>query len=157
MSFEAHGGTRGGKTHGGPLTRLVNRFVARRARRSATASMGPMKLAVLTTIGARSGLPRENPVGWFPGGDGSYLVVASANGARNNPAWFHNIAAHPDDVTLEIGPRKIAVSAEQLHGAEREAALRSIIEAAPQFAGYNDKTDRVIPVVRLTERPAPPS
>jgi len=157
MSFEAHSGTRGGKTTSGPFMRLVNRFVARRARRSATASMGPMKLAVLTTVGAKSGLPRENPVGWFPGEDGSWLVVASANGARNNPAWFHNIAAHPDEVTLEIGPRKIPVRAEQLHGAERAAALRSIVESAPQFGGYADKTDRVIPVIRLTERTSDPS
>ncbi|MCL3837840.1 nitroreductase family deazaflavin-dependent oxidoreductase [Aeromicrobium duanguangcaii] len=152
MSFEAHGGTRGGRSTGGPLVRLANKFMARRARRSASASLGPMKIAVLTTVGAKSGQPRENPVGWFPGTDGSWLIVASANGAKNNPAWFHNIAAHPDEVTLEIGPRKIPVRAEQLHGAEREAALRSIVESAPQFGGYTEKTDRVIPVIRLTER-----
>lgn len=155
MTFDTPTGTRGGKVQRGFIMRLVNKMMVRRARRSATASMGPMKILALTTVGAKSGQRRETPVGWFDGGDGTWLIVASANGAAKNPAWYHNIAAHPDDVTIEIGDRKVAVTAEQLHGEEREAALRSIVASAPQFAGYNDKTDREIPVIRLRERPAP--
>ena len=155
MSFDARTGTRGSKVPNGPLMKLVNRLMVRRARKSADASMGPMKLTVLTTIGKRSGEPRETPVGRFDAAGGSWFVVASANGARKNPAWYYNIAAHPDDVTIEIGDRKVAVTAEQLHGRQREEALASIVASAPQFAGYNKKTDREIPVIRLTERPAP--
>jgi deazaflavin-dependent oxidoreductase (nitroreductase family) len=65
-----------------------------------------------TTTGAKSGARRTNPVGWFPGPDGSWLIVASAAGAARNPAWFYNIAAHPDDVTVEIDGRTLAVTAE---------------------------------------------
>lgn len=155
MSFDTPRGTRGRKSTSNPFVRLVNRFMVRRARRSDSAKLGSMRILALTTVGAKSGERREVPVAWFPGEDGSWLVVASANGSARNPAWYHNIAAHPGDVTIEIGERTIAVSPEQLHGQERAAALASIIASAPNFASYNDKTDREIPVIRLTERPAP--
>jgi hypothetical protein len=48
--------------------------------------------------------------------------VASAAGAARNPAWYHNLAAHPDQVWIETAGRKAAVTAEQLHGAERDEA-----------------------------------
>lgn len=154
MSFETPTGSRGRRSTSNPLMRLVNTLMIRRARRSKSATLGRMRILVLTTTGAKSGRRRETPLAWFPGGDGTWLVVASANGAARNPAWYHNLAAHPDDATIEIGDRRIAVSAEQLHGRDREAALASIIAAAPNFAAYGDKTDREIPVIRLTERPA---
>ncbi|MET0467209.1 MAG: nitroreductase/quinone reductase family protein, partial [Aeromicrobium sp.] len=141
MSFDARTGTRGGKVPNGPLMKLANRLMVRRARKSADASIGPMKLSVLTTIGKRSGEPRETPVGRFVAADGSWLVVASANGAKKNPAWYYNIAAHPHDVTIEIGDRKVAVTAEQLHGQERADAFASIIASAPNVASYGKKTD----------------
>ncbi len=109
---------------------------------------------VLTTIGRKSGVERTTPVGWFPGKDGSWLIVASAAGAPGNPAWYHNLAAHPDKVQIELAGRKIPVIAEQLHGAEREEAWRQIIAAAPRFAQYQQKTDRELPVIRLASRSA---
>lgn len=154
MSFETPTGTRGRRSTSNPLMRLANRFMVRRARRSEAATLGRMRILALTTTGAKSGQRRETPLAWFPGDDGTWLVVASANGAAKNPAWYHNLAAHPDDATIEIGDRRIAVTAEQLHGQEREAALAAIVASAPNFAGYGDKTDREIPVIRLTERPA---
>lgn len=155
MTFGNPTGTRGGKVPHGLVMRLVNKTMVRKVRKSTSASMGPMKILALTTVGAKSGQRRETPVGWFDGGDGSWLVVASANGAAKNPAWYHNVAAHPDDVTIEIGDRKVAVTATQLHGEEREAALRSIVESSPRFGGYKDKTDREIPVIRLAATSAP--
>jgi deazaflavin-dependent oxidoreductase (nitroreductase family) len=92
------------------------------------------------------------PVGWFPGKDGSWLIVASANGAIGNPAWYYNIAAHPDAVQIELDGRKIPVLAEQLHGAERDQAWQQIIATAPRFAQYEQKTDRELPVIRLMPR-----
>lgn len=104
---------------------------------------------ILTTIGARSRARRTNPVGWFPGQDGSWLIVASAAGAARNPAWYHNIAAHPGEVQIEVDGRPIPVTAEQLHGAERDEAWKQITAAAPRFAQYEQKTDRILPVIRL--------
>jgi deazaflavin-dependent oxidoreductase (nitroreductase family) len=91
-------------------------------------------------------------VGGFPGTDGSWLIVASAAGAARNPAWYHNIAAHTDQVKIELGGRAIPVTAEQLHGAEREEAWRQITAAASRFAAYQRKTDRELPIIRLTPR-----
>jgi len=104
---------------------------------------------VLTTVGNKSGVERSTPVAWFPGENGSWLIVASANGAANNPSWYHNIAAQPGKVQIELDGRKVAVTAEQLHGPEREKAWQEITTASPRFAGYQTKTDREIPVIRL--------
>jgi deazaflavin-dependent oxidoreductase (nitroreductase family) len=111
-----------------------------------------MNLLVLTTIGRKSGQTRLNPLAWFPGPDGSWLVVASAGGAPANPAWYLNLAAHPDQVSVEQGGRKVDVIAEELHGAEREQAWQQITAAADQFRRYEETTDREIPVIRLTPR-----
>jgi deazaflavin-dependent oxidoreductase (nitroreductase family) len=107
---------------------------------------------VLTTIGRKSGAERTVPVGWFPGGNGSWLILAAANGGARNPGWYYNIAAHPDNVQIETADRKVAVIAEQLHGTERERAWRQITAAAPRFAKYQRKTDRELPIIRLTPR-----
>jgi deazaflavin-dependent oxidoreductase (nitroreductase family) len=104
---------------------------------------------VLTTVGRKSGLERTSPVGWFPGTDGSWLIVASAAGAPGNPAWYYNIAAHPDKIQIEVEGRKQAVTAAQLHGAERAEAWTQITAAAPRFAQYQQKTDRELPIIRL--------
>ena len=107
---------------------------------------------VLTTIGRKSGAERTNPVGWFPGPDGSWLIVASAAGAKGNPAWYYNLAAHPDRVQIEVDGRKVAVTAEQLHGAEREQAWQQITTAVPRFTQYQVKTDRELPIIHLVPR-----
>jgi deazaflavin-dependent oxidoreductase (nitroreductase family) len=125
--------------------------MSRRLRRKGGTMMG-FNALVLATIGAKSGAKRTNPVGWFPGQDGSWLIVASAAGAARNPAWYYNIAAHPDKVQIEVDGRTIPVTAEQLHGAERDKAWQQITTAAPRFAQYEQKTDRVMPVIRLVPR-----
>lgn len=80
--------------------------------------------------------------------------MASAAGAAKNPDWYHNLAAHPDRVRIEMAGRKLDVIAEQLHGAEREEAWRRIATASPQFGRYQEKTDRELPVIRLRPRSA---
>jgi hypothetical protein len=67
----------------------------------------------------------------------------------------YNIAAHPDQVQIEVEGRKVAVAAEQLHGAERAEAWQQIVNAAPRFAGYQQKTDRELPIIRLVPRSGP--
>ena len=147
MSFEVSTGTRGARQPSGPLLRWVNKLVAGRVRRKGR--LGGGNALVLTTIGRQSGLERESPLAWFPGPDGSWLVVASAAGAAKNPAWYHNLAANPAKVRIQLDGRTIPVTAEQLTGAERAEAWQQIITAGPQFARYEKATDREIPVIRL--------
>ena len=155
MSFNTRNGTRGVRQpKAGPIMWLLNRFMSGRIRKDKKL-MGGMNALVLTTIGKKSGTERSNPVGWFPAADGGWLIVASASGAARNPAWYYNIAAHPDRVKIEIGQRVIPVRAEQLHGDERERAWRQISGSAPRFADYAKKTDRELPVILLTERQDP--
>ena len=78
--------------------------------------------------------------------------MASAAGAARNPAWYHNLAAHPDQVWIELPGREVAVTAEQLHGAERDEAWRQITAAVPRFAAYQQATDRELPIIRLVPR-----
>lgn len=151
MTFNTRNGTRGGRQpKAGRLMTWFNTRVARKVRRNG--KFGGMDALVLTTIGAKSGTERTNPVGFFQPDDESWLIVASAAGAPRNPAWYYNIAAHPDKVQIELAGRKLPVTATQLHGAEREEAWRQITTKAPRFAQYQVKTDRELPIIRLTHR-----
>jgi deazaflavin-dependent oxidoreductase (nitroreductase family) len=118
-------------------------------RRSGDKFQG-MDLLYLTTVGAQSGQKRQSTVARFADGENAWLVVASAGGAVSNPAWYHNIAAHPDQVWVEFGGQQVHVSAQQLEGEERAQAWQRITTAIPRYSGYETKTDRVIPVIRLT-------
>jgi deazaflavin-dependent oxidoreductase (nitroreductase family) len=152
MAFDIPVGTRGARQPGAsPVMRWMNNMMAGRIRRSG--KMMGFNALILTTFGAKSGAERTNPVGWFPGQDDSWLIVASANGAKRNPAWYHNIAAHPDKVRIEVQGQAIPVTAEQLHGAERDQAWQQITASAPRFGQYQAKTDRQLPVIRLVRQP----
>ena len=154
MSFDTRAGTRGARQPGtgGAVGRWVQKRVMNRIRRKGKMPGLGFNALVLTTIGRKSGVERQTPVGWFPGQGDSWLIVASAAGAARNPAWYYNLAAHPDQVWIETAGRKVAVIAEQLHGAAREEAWRQITAAAPRFATYQQKTDRELPVIRLVLR-----
>jgi deazaflavin-dependent oxidoreductase (nitroreductase family) len=123
-----------------------------RIRRTGKAPGMGFNALVLTTIGRKSGVERTTPLGWFPGKDGSWIIVASAAGGPKNPDWYHNLAANPDKVQIETAGRKVAVVAEQLEGPERDEAWRQIKTASPQFAQYEQKTDRLLPIIRLRPR-----
>ena len=153
MTFNTRNGTRGARQpKAGRLMKWFNERAAKRIRRKDGKFMG-FNALVLTTFGAKSGAERANPVGWFPAGnDDSWLICASAAGGPKNPAWYYNLAAHPDKVTIEMAGRRIPVTAEQLHGAEREEVWQRIITATPRFAQYQVKTDRELPIIRLTRR-----
>jgi deazaflavin-dependent oxidoreductase (nitroreductase family) len=137
---------------GSKLNWWMDRQMARRSVRKVSALFG-FDVAILTTIGHRSGARRTSQVCWFRDKDGSWLIVAAAGGTRVNPAWYYNIAAHPDQVQIEIDGRSIEVTAEQLHGAERAEAWQQITTAAHRFSGFQDQTDREFPILRLTPRP----
>jgi deazaflavin-dependent oxidoreductase (nitroreductase family) len=107
-------------------------------------------LLILTSTGAKSGAPRENLIGYFDIDDTVY-VVGSAAGRDASPGWVFNLRAHPE-VKVEIGPdpQRPAV-AHELPREERDRIYAAIVERAPGFGEYQQKTDRVIPVFSLTD------
>jgi len=115
-------------------------------------------LVLLHHTGARSGVARVSPVAAIPDGD-AWLIAASKAGAPDNPAWFHNLIAHPD-AEIEIpadgaDAGKVAtvpVRARRLEGGERDAAWQRFTAMSSGFAEYERKTTRVIPVLRLERR-----
>ena len=100
---------------------------------------------LLTTKGAKSGLDRTNPVVFTRDGD-KLVVVASKGGAPTSPGWYHNLKAHPD-VKIEVGTETIEVRAEEVTGAERNQIYTRQASLYPQFAQYQQKTKRLIPVI----------
>jgi deazaflavin-dependent oxidoreductase (nitroreductase family) len=102
---------------------------------------------ILHTTGAKSGAVRENPVMYKDLG-GSYAVFASKGGAPTNPAWYHNLLAHPE-VQAEIGTQTVPLRARVAEPAEREEIWVPWKTANPGFAEYEASTSRQIPVVIL--------
>ena len=152
MAFDTRNGTRGARQPRGRNLAWMNRLMARRIQKGKRGFGGGGNTLVLHTVGAKSGVERQSPVAWFPGEGDSWVICASAAGAPANPAWYYNLAAHPDRVSIDVDGQRIPVTAEQLHGAEREAAWQTITASASNFAGYQEKTDRELPVIRLTRR-----
>ena len=150
-------GTRGARMPGGKLfialTRpWFNREVKRLTDPSAKeqANFMGFPVAVVTTIGARSGKEHQHVLGAFPDGQDAWLLIASNGGAQRHPHWFFNIAKNPDKVWLQIGPRKIHAHVESLQGKEREEAYARVAAIGKTYGTYPRKTDREIPVLRLT-------
>jgi deazaflavin-dependent oxidoreductase (nitroreductase family) len=151
MSFQkTPGGTRGGRgMPSNAITRAMTRLAMAWHRRSGDKFQG-MDVLYLTTVGAKSGEKRQSTISRFADGDDAWLVVASYGGATHHPAWYHNIAAHPDQVWIEFGGRQMRVTPRQLEGDERAQAWQRITENQPRYAGYQTKTDRAIPIIRLS-------
>lgn len=106
----------------------------------------------LITIGARSGERRKTVLGWFAdeGREDSWLVVASNAGSARHPAWAFNLAKNPGEAWVDFGEAEILVEAGVISGAERERAWNRIVGLAPGYGRYLDKTDREMPIFRLT-------
>lgn len=124
-----------------------NRRVVEEFRANGGQVQGWAPLILLTTRGAKSGEPRVYPLMSVPYGD-NYVAVASKGGAPKNPLWYYNLLAHPD-VTVEVGNEKFEATARQLAGAERAQVFAKAIEVFPNYAEYQKKTEREIPVFLL--------
>ena len=103
---------------------------------------------LLTTIGAKSGKIRKTPLMRVEH-DGEYAVVASLGGAPKNPVWYYNIKAHPQ-VELQDGEASKDYEAREVFDDEKAAWWERAVEAWPDYAEYQTKTDRQIPVFVLT-------
>ena len=108
-------------------------------------------LLLLTTTGAKSGRPRENPLAYFRIDD-RLLIIGSFAGAPVSPAWVHNLRANPAahvEIGTPSGVQGFDVTAHELPSDERDALFDKITAAAPGFAEYQSKTSRVIPLFEL--------
>jgi F420H(2)-dependent quinone reductase len=117
--YESSGGTRGTTLRGVPVV-------------------------VITSMGATSGKLRKNPVMRVEH-DGVYAAVASKGGAPQHPTWYRNLVEHPQ-IELQDGPSKGDYVARETSGEERELWWNRAIEVWPDYAQYQTKTDRQIPV-----------
>ena len=130
------------------MARFLTPFMIWLHRRSKDRFQGADVL-YLGTIGAKSAQPRTTPVVRIADGD-SWLICASGAGSISHPGWYHNVVAHPGQVYAEVGGRRRRVVVEQLAGAERERGWSLLAQELPRFAGYAKKTDREMPLLRLT-------
>jgi len=124
---------------------IIDEFRANEGRVGGPFEGSPVLL--LTSTGAKSGERRTTPVMYLPDGE-RMVVFASKGGAPTNPAWYHNLLAHPA-ATVEVGPETVDVNAVVTSGEDRERLFNRQAELYPQFADYARKTTREIPVVAL--------
>jgi deazaflavin-dependent oxidoreductase (nitroreductase family) len=113
-------------------------------------TMRGMPIIILTTVGNKSGKIRKTPLMRVEH-EGSYGVVASLGGAPKHPVWYYNIVANPE-VELQDGATKKKYVAHEATGQDREIWWARAVEAYPDYADYQTKTDRTIPVFVLTPR-----
>ena len=104
-------------------------------------------MLLLHSVGAKTGQRRTHSLAYYRDGN-DYLIVASNGGADRNPAWYHNLVAHPE-VTVELPGQTYAARARVAEGEERERLFRAQADLMPNFDQYQAKTTRVIPVVVL--------
>jgi deazaflavin-dependent oxidoreductase (nitroreductase family) len=103
---------------------------------------------ILTSVGAKSGKIRKTPLMRVEH-DGEYAVVASMGGAPKNPVWYYNVIANPQ-VELQDGPVRKDYTAREVHDDEYQAWLKRAIEVWPDYADYQTKTTRLMPIFVLT-------
>lgn len=125
---------------------IVDEFRANAGKVGGMFAGAPMLL--LTSTGAKSGMPYTTPLVYLADGD-RWVIFASKAGAPTNPDWYYNLVAHKT-AEIEVGVDKVKVSCEVVTGAERDRLFRKQASIMPNFAAYEQKTSRVIPVVALT-------
>jgi deazaflavin-dependent oxidoreductase (nitroreductase family) len=133
-----------------PLARRSINSYRKTGGKNRMVTMMKFPIVLLNTKGARSGAERTVTLGGFADGDDAWLVVASKGGSATHPAWYRNMVQHQDEIWLEVGSRKMKVRGDSLHGREREEAMARIAAISAQYGKYPTKTDREIPIVRLT-------
>ena len=124
--FRANGGKIGGRFEGRPVL-------------------------LLTTKGAKTGRQHTTPMMYLLE-DGHLYVFASKGGAPTHPDWYWNLVANPD-VIVELGTERFDATATSLADGERDRVYARQSELYPQFADYQTKTERLIPVVELIRQP----
>ncbi len=127
---------------------MIEEFRANGGKVGGVFEGAPMLL--LTSTGARSGRLHTTPLLYMDDGD-RLVVFASKGGAATNPDWFHNLLANPR-ANIEVGDESYPVRAVLIEGDERDRLFARQAERRPVFAGYQEKTTRVIPVIAFERR-----
>lgn len=118
-----------------------------RANDGEVADFAGKPLVILHNTGAKSGEMRENPLMYLQE-DGTTFIFASRGGEPHNPDWYYNVKAHPE-VKLEFPDKTVDAVASEVTGAERDRVYDAHSRRFPQFAEYQQKTTRVIPVIAV--------
>jgi deazaflavin-dependent oxidoreductase (nitroreductase family) len=127
--------------------KIIEEFRANSGRVGGMFEGAPMIL--IHHVGAKSGIERITPLVHFREDDDHTVIVASKGGAPTHPAWFHNLKANPK-IEVEVGTETYTVVADEIIGTERDEVWQRVVAQSPGFGDYQRKTDRVIPLVRLT-------
>ena len=107
-------------------------------------------MLLLDHRGAKSGVERTTPLVYLADGD-NHVIVASKGGHAKHPAWFHNLKANPN-TTIQVGSRKIPVRAKVATAAQHKRLWPKLVEIWSDYAVYQKRTDRKIPLVILEPR-----
>ena len=132
------------------MTRL-HVCVFQRTRGLVGGTLDGAPLLILHHTGAKSGARRQSPVVHMPVGE-SLVIVASLLGSPKNPAWYHNLRAHPDDVEVDVRGGRRAVRARQATREEAAELWPRLVETYRPFETYVTRTDREFPVMILEPR-----
>ncbi|MFJ5301048.1 nitroreductase family deazaflavin-dependent oxidoreductase [Streptomyces sp. NPDC088350] len=128
----------------------LDRAVHRLTRGKVLLSAQMLPGVILTSTGARSGQPRRSPLACMPVEDG-WILIGSNFGRTGNPAWTHNLIAHPDAEVSWKG-EEIPVSARLLEGEERAEVWKAALAFWPPYATYQQRVEREIRLFRITRR-----
>jgi deazaflavin-dependent oxidoreductase (nitroreductase family) len=110
-------------------------------------SLRGLPVLLLTTTGRKTGRPRTTALSYLPHGD-DFVVIASYLGEPRHPAWFTNLEARPE-ASVQVGPTHHSVHAREAHGEERDRLWNAMVAKMADYAEYQARTTRRIPVVVL--------
>jgi deazaflavin-dependent oxidoreductase (nitroreductase family) len=111
---------------------------------------GAPPMLLLDHVGAKSGTKRTSPLAYVKDGK-SYVIVASKGGHPKHPGWYHNVRANPD-TTIQVGSKRHAVRAHVANAEEHKRLWPKAVEAYSGYTGYQERTNRKIPLVILEPR-----
>jgi F420H(2)-dependent quinone reductase len=127
---------------------IIDRWLIPRTRGRLQVAMG-QPILLLSTLGAQSGQRRTTPLLYTSYGE-AFIVVASKAGAAQHPAWYHNLRAHPEAVSVELGGDRVAVRPRVVEEPERNALWQRVNDNYNGYEKYAQRAgDRTIPVVVL--------
>ena len=126
----------------------VEQFEASDGQEANTLRGSDDPIVVITSVGAKSGNLRKNPVMRVER-DGIYVAIASKGGADDQPEWYYNFVAHPE-VELQDGAVRKTYRVELVEGEERADLWQLAVDTWDTYASYQKKTERQIPVFKLT-------
>jgi F420H(2)-dependent quinone reductase len=111
---------------------------------------GVPQVLLLDHVGAKSGRKRTTPLSYLEDGE-DVVIVASKGGSPRHPAWFHNLRANPE-TTVQVGSRRLPVTARVATPEERARLWPKVVDLYGGYQGYQDRTEREIPLVVLEPR-----